>query len=152
MSWMCSGEGSRHGVVVRENGGRPDRAQPVADRDVAAVLPERVCLGVLRVHGLAQERGGPARAHVGRDAQERIDARLVILGDARRRGEPQPLLPGIGEQHGAAHSVRLLLDQLHHRLENLSQRCAVRDPLEHPALAVEKRGAILLAGGVRRHD
>src|SRR5258706_12382491 len=70
--------------------------------------------------------------------QERLDARFVILGDARRRGEAQPLLPGIREQHGAAHSVRLLLDQLDQGLENLPQRCAVRDALEHPALAVEK--------------
>ena len=145
-------ERSQHGVVVRENRGRPDRAQSVADRDVAALLPERVCPGVLRVYGFSQERRGPARAHVGSDAQERIDARLVILRDPRRRGEPQPLLLGIGEQHGAAHSLRLFLDQPDQRLENLSQRRAVRDPLEHAALAVEKRGAILLAGGVRRHD
>ena len=108
-------------------------------------------MGVLRVHGLAQERGGPARAHVGRDAQERIDARLVILGDARRRGEAQPLPLRIREQHRAAHSVRLLLDQPDQGLENLSQRRAVRDALEHPALAVDKRRASLLVGRGRRH-
>jgi len=49
----------------------------------------------------------------------------------------------IREQNRAAHSVRLLLDQSHQRFKNLSQRRAVRDPLEHSALAVEKRGASL---------
>ncbi len=108
-----------HSVVVRKNRGGPDRAQAVADRDVAAVLPKRINPGVFRVHRLAQERRCPARAHVGRDAQERIDARLVILGDIRRSGKPEPLLHGVHQQHGAAHTVSLFLDQPDQGFENL---------------------------------
>ncbi len=108
---VIHGKRAEHDVVVRDNGSGPDRAQSIAHRDGAAVLPQRVSCGVLCVHRLAQKGSGPARAHLRRDAQERVDARFVVLGDVRRGGEAQPLLPGVREQHSAAHSLRLLLDQ-----------------------------------------
>src|SRR5205823_14141794 len=49
-----------HGIVVRENRRRPDRTQTVADRYIAAVLPQSIVSGISRIHGLAPERSGSA--------------------------------------------------------------------------------------------
>ncbi len=146
---VVHGKRAEDRVEIREDRRRPYGAQAVAHGEVPAVLPSRVGGGISRVHGLAQIGRGPARAHVGRDAQVRLDAQPVILGDIGRGHEAQPLLPGIGKQHCAAHVAGLLLDEAHQRLQHLLERRAARDALEHAALALEKRGAQLLAGGGR---
>src|SRR6266403_3551610 len=95
-------------------------------------------------------RRGSARPHIRRYQQVGRYAELVVLRNARSGYEAQPLLPGIRQQYSTAHAGRLLFDQVYQGLEDLLQRRAARDALEHAALAFEQGGAKAQARGTAR--
>jgi len=99
---------------------------------------------------LAQVGRSSARCHIRRDQQVRRYAELVILWNARGGNKAQPRLPSVREQYRTEHSVRLLFNQANKGLEDLLQRRAARDALEHAALAVEQGGAKPRARGISR--
>jgi len=101
---VIHGEGAQHRVVVAEDRRGPDGAQPVAHRDLATLVPQRIGGAVARVHRFSQIGCGAARSHVGSDREIGRDVDLVVLRYVRRGREVQPLLLGVGEQHGATQS------------------------------------------------
>ena len=113
-------EGAEHGVAVaREDGRRPARVQPVLEREVATVRPQRIRGDVRHDDGGASMGGRPARA-VGRADRGSVQRIHETRCQARRNGKPHRRSFRSDEEHRARQRRKMVFDGRRDRLERFS--------------------------------
>src|SRR5882672_4338025 len=148
---VVHGESAEYRVIVPENRRGPDCAQAVTHGDVPATLPERVISRVFGIDRFAQKCGGSTGTHVRRDAKKGLNARQVIVRNARGRDKHQAFLGGVSKQHRTAHPFSMPFDQPNQRFQRLRQGRATGYPFEHAPLALEESAMNHTTGCSYRH-